>query len=114
MDAVLLCAGLGTRLRPHTLTTPNARLRAALGQVGVVRLVGHVILEMSVPCPFAPPMPRGVHVACAWLQRSTRVERSAPPHGDGEAATSQLPLVATTTAPRKRVVLTGAPESWFG
>src|SRR5438046_1598240 len=27
MDAVLLCAGLGTRLRPHTLTTPKPLLQ---------------------------------------------------------------------------------------
>lgn len=57
MEAVLLCAGLGTRLRPHTLTTPKPLLEvqgrpildwilgALPGEVDRVLVVTHYLAE---------------------------------------------------------------------
>ena len=42
MDAVLLAAGLGTRLRPHTLTTPKP-LIAIAGKPMVQRIVEDIM-----------------------------------------------------------------------
>lgn len=60
MDAVLLCAGLGTRLRPHTLTTPKPllpvqgrpildwTLGALPGSVDRVIVVVHYLAEQII------------------------------------------------------------------
>lgn len=95
MQAVIMAAGLGTRLRPHTLTTPKPMLEVA----------GKPILEWSLAS-----LPKGIdevvlvvgylkekiigHFGDSWHGRRVRYVEQAELKGTGDALARCRPLLS--------------------
>src|SRR5258708_6259193 len=80
MDAVLLAAGLGTRLRPHTLTTPKPLLPVQ----------GRPILDWTLGA--LPPEVDRVIVVVNWLaEQIEQYLRSQPHLPDWQTVRQEVP-----------------------
>jgi len=121
MDAVLLCAGLGTRLRPHTLTTPKPLLQvrgrpildwtlgalpAAVDRVIVVvhylakQMEAYLAAQQHFPDWVAVPQgePRGTGDALCRCQEHLRSERFLVLNGDDLFGAGDLAELAVCPA----------------
>lgn len=96
MDAILLAAGLGTRLRPHTLTTPKPLLPVQ-GRPILDWIIGALPLEIGRLIVVVNYMAEQIEAYLAVQKHIAQwqIVRQAKPRGTGDALRSCRGLVRT-------------------